>query len=235
MDGHARLSGKLHKTIAIGGKSITLSKPTLVGVYAEMEAFVISRKRDPLVLAVEACKTAPPAHHAAIWEAAMKTASAARIATAEEMAAFERSPWGIAFKLWKCLDDRHLVEFPTPEATMGLIESLRRQPGRSAGAACGRKRRGRPGKLIWPEPDSSGGKASDGHPAFGGWPAVYKFFADSYGWTIEETDGTPLYTACILLGAISPDHKDVRLSPRDMMRYHGKTNPAIRRLFGGRK
>lgn len=121
MDGHARLSGKLHKTIAIGGKSITLSKPTLVGVYAEMEAFVISRKRDPLVLAVEACKTAPPAHHAAIWEAAMKTASAARIATAEEMAAFERSPWGIAFKLWKCLDDRHLVEFPTPEATMGLI------------------------------------------------------------------------------------------------------------------
>jgi len=122
MDGHARLSGKLHKTITIGGETYTLSKPTLVGVYAEMEAFVVARKRDPLVLAVEACKTAPPGQHAAIWEAAMKTASAARVATAEEMAAFERSPWGMAFKLWKCLDDRHRAEFPTVEAAMGLME-----------------------------------------------------------------------------------------------------------------
>ena len=122
MDGHARLSGKIFKTICIGARTYKLSKPTLVGVYAEMEAFLISRKRDPLVLAVEACKLAPPALHATIWEAAMKSASAARIATAEEMSAFEASPWGMAFKLWKCLDDGHQAEFPTPESAMALIE-----------------------------------------------------------------------------------------------------------------
>jgi hypothetical protein len=124
MDGHARLSGKIHKDLLINGKTYTLSRPALVGVYAEMEAFLVSRKSDPIVLAVEACRLAPAAMHATIWEAAMKTGSSARIATAEEMAAFEASPWGIAFKLWKCLDKKHEQEFPTPESAMKLLEEI---------------------------------------------------------------------------------------------------------------
>lgn len=30
----------------------------------------------------------------------------------------------------------------------------------------------------------------------------------------------PIYTACIMLGALSPDHTDVRMTFKDQMRYN---------------
>ena len=125
MNGQARTAGKIYKTIVIGGRQYALSRPLMVGVYGEIEAFIVSRKEDPLVLAVRACGHAPAAMHAAIWEAAMKAGSAARIATAEEMTAFQMSPWSGAFTLWKALDPRHLAEVPDVEAAMRLYEQAK--------------------------------------------------------------------------------------------------------------
>lgn len=123
MDGQARVAGQLWKEIEIGNKKYVLSRPNLVGIYGEMEAWIVSRKIDPLVLAVTACKDAPAALHPVIWEAAMKTASAARIASHEEMEAFRESRWFVAFMLWKALDPKHRDEVPDVDAAMKLIES----------------------------------------------------------------------------------------------------------------
>lgn len=131
MDGQARVTGQIYKDIEIGGKTYRLSLPNLVGIYGEIEAWIISRKVDPLVLAVQICngdrKTgtppAPPQMQATIWEAAMKTASAARIASKEELDLFWGSRWSNAFLFLKALDPKHHEEVPDIEAAMRVVES----------------------------------------------------------------------------------------------------------------
>ena len=61
----------------------------------------------------------------------------------------------------------------------------------------------------------------DGEPLFGGWPAFYKFFFDRYQWTLEEVNACPIYMACILMGAVGPDHDNVRMTFHDTVRYYG--------------
>jgi hypothetical protein len=123
VEGQARIAGQLWKEVELGGKKYTLSKPNLVGIYGEIEAWIVSRKTDPLVLAVKACQQAPAAMHPIIWEAAMKTASAARIANLDEMEAFRASRWCVAFMFWKALNEKHREEVPDLDAAMKLIES----------------------------------------------------------------------------------------------------------------
>ena len=123
MDGQARVSGRIYKDVSIGGKTYRFSKPHLVGIYGEIEAWIIARKTDPLVLAARACKMAPPSQHAVIWEAAIKSASAARIASEDELALFWKSKWSNAFLIYKSLDERHAEEIPDPESAMLLMES----------------------------------------------------------------------------------------------------------------
>ena len=36
-----------------------------------------------------------------------------------------------------------------------------------------------------------------------------------------EVDQTPLYLACILMGAMSPDHEHIRMTADDVDRYYG--------------
>jgi hypothetical protein len=40
----------------------------------------------------------------------------------------------------------------------------------------------------------------------------------------------PIYQACLFLGAISPDHKNLNFTPGDALRYY-PNNPALRRMF----
>lgn len=123
MEGQARVAGQIYKDVVIAGKTYRLSRSNLVGFYGDAEAWIISRKTDPLVLAVKACRAAPENMHATIWEAAMKTASEARIASKEEMERFWRSRWFSAFLLLKALDPKHAQEIPDMESAMRLIES----------------------------------------------------------------------------------------------------------------
>jgi hypothetical protein len=130
MDGQARVSGLIYKDVKVGDKTYRLSKPNLVGIYGEVEAWIINRKQDPLVLAVQVCKgdkakgipPAPASLHATIWEAAMKSASAARIASPEELDTFWNSRWSNAFLFLKALDPKHSDEVPDIEAAMRVIE-----------------------------------------------------------------------------------------------------------------
>jgi hypothetical protein len=46
------------------------------------------------------------------------------------------------------------------------------------------------------------------------------FFFERFHWTIEDVHECPIYLACILLGAISPDHTNVRMTFKDTMRYY---------------
>ena len=141
----------------------------------------------------------------------------------EEMLAFEKSLLGQAFHLWACLKAEHLAEFPTPHVVYALMIDEAERHGQSklteimlkvhVGSG-GEARK----KLRWPEPDGSGRRATDGHPVYGGWPAFYKFFADSYQWTIEEVNDLPIYAACVLLGAVDPTWQGLRLSVKDACR-----------------
>ena len=118
----ARTSGKVYKEVDIAGRKFTLSEPQKIGIVAEMEAFILSKRIDPIVFAVRACRQTPATMHAAIWQGASATASRG-MATPEEWAAFETSLWRSAFMLWKTLDPKHLEEVPSVEAAMELIEA----------------------------------------------------------------------------------------------------------------
>jgi hypothetical protein len=153
----ARTSGRIYKDVEIGGKKFRIGEPQKVGIVAEMEAFILSRRLDPIVFAIRACKSAPATMHAAIWQGA--TAAATRgLATPEEWAAFESSLWKSAFMLFKTLDPKHRDEVPDVEAAMELIEQeanldelmslvrfvsqdddLKNSSGRSAGATSASK------------------------------------------------------------------------------------------------
>jgi hypothetical protein len=65
---------------------------------------------------------------------------------------------------------------------------------------------------------------------FNGWPAFYKFFFERYHWTLEQVNACPIYLACILLGAISPDHTNVRMTFKDTMRYYADDVQAMELL-----
>ena len=113
-------AGTTFSTIAIGGKQYTL-RPFTVGVYAAMEAYIVSRRTDPFVGAVRACKVAPPEQHAAIWDAATRAFQQSQTVTAEEMRNFENSLEGIAWKFWRCIMKDHPDINSTAKA-MELIE-----------------------------------------------------------------------------------------------------------------
>jgi hypothetical protein len=130
-----RSSGKSFETLMIDGKQYTL-RPLKVGVYGEMEAFVASLRVDPLEAASAAVQKLPSAHHAAIWDAAMRAVMTGRNVTTQEMANFENSLAGYAWKLWQCLKQDHpeidsiakateLLEKAGPERAVEIDAKLR--------------------------------------------------------------------------------------------------------------
>jgi hypothetical protein len=74
----------------------------------------------------------------------------------------------------------------------------------------------------------------DGEPLFGGWPAFYRFFFERFHWTLDQVNNCPIYLACILLGAISPDHTRLRMTWKDTLRYYAEDEETmgILRMIG---
>jgi signal recognition particle GTPase len=81
MSSAARTAGKVYKEVTIAGKKFRLSQPKRVGLQGDIEAFILSRKDDPIVIAVRACQQAPKDMHATIWDAAIRVGTEARIVT----------------------------------------------------------------------------------------------------------------------------------------------------------
>lgn len=114
-----RTAGVDFQTVEIGGKSYKL-RPLTVGVYASMEAYLVSIRPDPLAIASEAVKRLPANQHDALWRAAIATAVANRNISSEQIAEFENSVDGLAWKLWQCLKQDH-PEINSTEAARTLL------------------------------------------------------------------------------------------------------------------
>lgn len=119
MSGHHRTAGVDCRTITIEETEYTI-RPLKVGVYAEMEAYIVSLRDDPLALAAAAVEKLAPVHHQAIWDAAMRQAANQRTVTAQQATDFENSIQGIAWKFWKCLEADH-PEINSVDAAIKLL------------------------------------------------------------------------------------------------------------------
>jgi hypothetical protein len=101
-----RTAGVDFRVETINGKDYTL-RPLTLGVYAEMEAYIISQRPDPLAVASAAVSRLPQSQHKAIWDAAMEKAVSDRVVSTEQAKAFEDSLDGLCWKLWQCLKQDH--------------------------------------------------------------------------------------------------------------------------------
>jgi hypothetical protein len=119
MSKHHRTAGVDQRTVPIAGKDYTF-RPLTVGLYASMEAYVVSRRPDPLAIASEAVKRLPAQNHDAIWRAAMSAAITARTVSPAEMSDFENSVDGLCWKVWQSLKQDH-PEIDGIEAAKQLV------------------------------------------------------------------------------------------------------------------
>lgn len=124
---HGRVAGANFQTLELGGKSYTL-RPYVVGLYAEMSAFVRNLKGNPINAVCKAWDSIP-ASQREFWMAAAVKEAAAQSVTPEDLAAFEQSLLGTAFKLWSTLKADHIDEFPTPYAVMDRMIALKEEEG----------------------------------------------------------------------------------------------------------
>ena len=134
MSDHGRVAGEPTQTIELGGKTYTL-KPFVVGVWAEMSAFVRRLKGDPIKEVCERLASIPTDQQAR-WMKVAVEAAANQSPTDQELASFETSLLGTAFKLWTTLvgpkaqrDKDILAEFPDAHAVMDRLVSLGEQEG----------------------------------------------------------------------------------------------------------
>lgn len=131
MQGHARTSGMSFQTITVGGKLYKL-RPFRMSAYAEIEAYILSLREDPITLAAQAAAQAPESQHAVIWETAFKLASKSRTVSREELAQFDNTLMGLACRVWICLKEDHADEFPRPEDVLPWMERIAREKGEDA-------------------------------------------------------------------------------------------------------
>lgn len=121
---HSRMAGTDFQTLTLGGKQYKLS-PLKVGSYAELQAYYLSLRDDPLVLASRACNDPriPPTQHATIWESAIKVASTMRIIPPGELADFEQSVHGRAFQFFCSIRANH-PEIKSADEILPIFESI---------------------------------------------------------------------------------------------------------------
>ena len=103
-------------------------KPYVVGIWAEMSAFVRSLKGDPIK---EVCDRLDsiPADQQQRWMKVAVDAAANQSPTEIELASFEKSLLGTAFKLWSTLKADHSDEFPDAHAVMDKLIGLSESEG----------------------------------------------------------------------------------------------------------
>lgn len=110
------------QTIIIDGKPYKL-RP-LKAAYRDMEAYVIASRPDPVAVAAEAVTKVPAALHPAIWDTAFRALmQQTNIVTIQEMANFENSIPGYAWKFWQCVKQDQ-PEIDSLDKAISLLERL---------------------------------------------------------------------------------------------------------------
>jgi len=95
-----------------------------VGIFAEEEELVLSRRMDHVAFAIEACRRSPSSRHTAIWEG-VSAAYSRGIATQEEWEAYYASVWRPAFLLYKTLDPQHTRDRTMLQSVQWCLDLLR--------------------------------------------------------------------------------------------------------------
>lgn len=106
MKGQQQSAGESFDTMDIGGKEYTL-RPLTIGQYGQMEAYLVSKRDDPISVVGKAAAKLPKSQRAELWDAAVRAATMRKIVSASDMALFESSLEGIAWKLWQCVKADH--------------------------------------------------------------------------------------------------------------------------------
>ncbi len=155
MNGHARTAGKLIQILKVGGKKYTLRAPPIGSMMADMEAYIVSLRQNPFLLAAAAVKTLPPVDAGCerrpateklwlaaeklqaalvdrIWKAAESASIKSGAASGAEMDEFTQSLRGVAYQLWTCLIEDHGDELTSVDDTISLIERFAEEHGPDA-------------------------------------------------------------------------------------------------------
>lgn len=117
----SRVAGKSFRTFEHGGQKFLLSQPLRVSSYADEEALVLWKRRDPGEFAMRLVQRLPASYHAGIWEGAA-AANMRGIPSEEEWASYGSSAWKTAFMFWNTLDESH-KKSATGEV-VGLIDGV---------------------------------------------------------------------------------------------------------------
>ena len=122
MSQQQKTAGVDFKQINIDGKSYTL-RPLRAASYGEMEAYIVSRRPDPIEELSKAIESIPEKLHANAWKGATEAAMNRRHVSVEDAAAFENSIRGIAWKFSQCLRQDH-PEYEDVEKAIELLAEL---------------------------------------------------------------------------------------------------------------
>lgn len=118
----ARVAGKTFRTFTFDGKSYLLSQPLRMASYADEEALVLWKRRDPGEFGLRMVAILQPTAHAAVWEGCARAAMAG-IPSREEWAAWNSSRWKQAYMLWHTLDPKHKIDNQTKQP-ISLIDGV---------------------------------------------------------------------------------------------------------------
>lgn len=137
MDGHARTAGRLYQTLKVGGETYTLKAPPIGRLIADMEAYIVSLRKNPFVTAAEAVEglsgtlTAErrEAIENRIWLAAQSASIRSGAASAAEMHEFSESLRGLAYQLHTCLEIEHGDTIKTVDDALSLLERFLEENG----------------------------------------------------------------------------------------------------------
>lgn len=101
-----RTAGADFSEIEIDGQTYKMS-PLAFGAYGEMEAYVCSLRSCPIDIAASKSSGLSVTNQQLLFDAAIRAATFAKIVPAVEMANFEKSVAGLAWKFWKTLSPNH--------------------------------------------------------------------------------------------------------------------------------
>lgn len=124
MDGAARTGGNLPERFTAGGRSYTLKDPGYLAFMEEAEAYIVSRRPNPLVEAAQAICALPPdlpagergKQEAVIRQIAEAAMLSRNRVTGPEIGAFMETRPGLIFTLWKFCPE--LTSFKEAEAVL---------------------------------------------------------------------------------------------------------------------
>lgn len=136
----SRVAGKTFRTFTFEGKTYILSQPLRMACYADEEALVLWKRKDPGDLGLRMVSQLPPTAHAAVWEGCARAAMAG-VPSRDEWDAWNGSRWKQAYMLWHTLDPKHKIDNQTKQpinlidGVQWAVEFIGRLPLSEGGAA----------------------------------------------------------------------------------------------------